>query len=542
VPEQLDLVLTGGTVFTADAARTVAEAVGIRDGRIVAVGSARDASGWFGPGTRVLKLEGRTLLPGFQDAHLHPPDGGLSSLQCNLHDCTSREDCLETVARYAAEHAEEEWIVGDGWSLSFFAGGTPSRHDLDATVPGRPVYLLNRDGHGAWVSSRAFALAGVDALTADPADGRIEREASGEPQGTLHEGAIHLVDRLLPEPTDATWEEALRLAQSDLHALGITAWQDATVRPETLRAYRALAERGELTMRTEGNLLWDRQDEGGQLEELTELRASGALGRLRVRGAKIFVDGVLENLTGALLEPYVDSDNLGISMHEPEELAEMVTALDAQGFQVHMHTIGDRAVRDALDAIEAAGRANGRRDSRHHLAHLQLVHPDDLPRFAELGVAANVSPYWACRDAYVSDLTEPFIGPERSARMYPFASLVRAGAHLAFGSDWSVSTPNPLLEIEVAVTRVAPDEREMEPLIPEEALDLPTTLTAFTAGSAYVNFLDDVTGTVEAGKLADLVVLDRDVLDAGSGPIGDAHVLLTLVEGEPVYADPGLGW
>jgi predicted amidohydrolase YtcJ len=200
-----------------------------------------------------------------------------------------------------------------------------------------------------------------------------------------------------------------------------------------------------------------------------------------------------------------------------------------------MHTIGDRAARDALHAIEAAKRANGARDARHHLAHLQLVHPDDLPRFAELGVVANVSPLWACHSPYIDELTVPFIGPERSARMYPFASLLRAGARLAFGSDWTVSTPNPLPQTEVAVTRTSPETRDQQPLLPEEAIDLPTALQTFTAGSAYVNFLDDETGTLEPGKLADLVVLDRDILDPGSGPIGDARVLLTLSEGESVY-------
>jgi predicted amidohydrolase YtcJ len=251
---------------------------------------------------------------------------------------------------------------------------------------------------------------------------------------------------------------------------------------------------------------------------------------------------VLENFTGALLEPYVGTDNVGISMLPADELERAVVLLDSHGFQMHVHTIGDRAVRDALDALEAAGRANGRRDSRHHLAHLQLVHPDDLPRFAGLGVVANVSPYWACRSGYVEELTEPFIGPERSARMYPFGSLARAGARLAFGSDWTVSTNDPLPQLEVAVTRISPDTRALEPLLPEEALDLPTALAAFTSGAAYVNFLEADTGTVEPAKLADLVVLDRDVLDPGSGPLGDARVLLTLSEGEAVYADPGLGW
>jgi predicted amidohydrolase YtcJ len=537
-----DLVLTGGSVFTADAASTVAEAVAVRDGRVSWVGPAGDAEDQLGPETHVIDLEGRTVLPGFQDAHLHPAEGGLTALRCDLHEAHSREACLETIARYSAEHPELDWVVGTGWSIDSFEGGTPSRGDLDAVVPDRPAYFDNRDGHGAWVNTVALAAADITRETPDPPGGRIERLESGEPQGTLHEDAMWIVMKLLPPTTHDEWEQAILGAQASHHALGITAWQDARVEAETLAAYRSLAERGELTMRVEGNLLWDRERGDEQLEELVELRSMGSIGRLRIRGAKIFADGVLENFTGALLDPYVGTDNYGISMVAREDLQRIVTLLDARDFQVHMHTIGDRAVRDALDAVQAAQEANGRRDMRHHLAHLQLVHPDDLPRFAELGVAANVSPYWACRSGYVEELTEPFIGPERSARMYPFGSLLRAGARLAFGSDWTVSTANPLLQVEVAVTRIAPDTRWLEPLLPEEGLDLATALTTFTAGSAYVNFLEGETGTLEPSKSADLVVLDRDVLDPGAGPIGDASVVLTLLAGEAVYADPGLGW
>jgi predicted amidohydrolase YtcJ len=539
----VDLVLTGGSVFTADGALTVAEAVAVRDARIAWVGSAADARAHVSSDTRVLELEGRTVLPGFQDAHCHPAEGGVEMMRCGLYDCHTREACLEEIARYAAANPDLEWVDGSGWSIDSFEHGTPRRADLDAVVPDRPAYFLNRDGHGAWVNTRALELAGVTRETPDPSGGRIERLPDGEAQGTLHEQATNLVADLLPPITPEEWEAGILRAQDTFHRLGITAWQDARIDgPVQLNAYRAVAERGELTMRVEGNLLWDRARGEEQVEELVELRAGGSLGRLRIRGAKIFADGVLENFTGALLEPYVSTDNYGISMLDREELERAVVVLDAHGFQVHLHTIGDRAVRDALDAIAAAARANGRRDSRHHLAHLQLIHPDDLLRFAELGVIGNVSPYWACRSGYVDDLTEPFIGPERSARMYPFGSLLRAGARLAFGSDWTVSTADPLQQLEVAVTRIAPDTRDREPLLPQEALDLPTALRTFTAGSAYANFLDDETGTIEPGKLADLVVLDRDVLDPGSGPIGDARVLLTLVEGETVYADPGRGW
>ncbi len=532
-PNPADLLLTGGAVHTVS--RGTAEAVAVRGGRITAVGSASDLATSAGTTTRIVELEGRTVLPGFQDAHLHPRTGGFLAIECNLCQAQTAADCLDTIARYAAEHPEREWIAGRGWSMDSFPGGTPDKESLDEVVPDRPVFVKNRDGHGAWVNSSALELAGIDSSTPDPPDGRIERGPGGEPSGTLHEGAMRTVEELVPAKTAAECEQAILNAQAQLHALGITAWQDARVDPETLRAYRSLAERGELTMRSEGNLLWDRTRGDEQIDELLAMRDQRSVGRLRIRGAKIFQDGVLENFTGALLEPYVGTDNRGIGMHEPEELNRIVTLLDSHGFQMHLHTIGDRAVREALDAIEAAQQANGRRDARHHLAHIQLVHPDDQPRFAELGVVANAQPYWAAASRYVTDLTLPFIGEERARYHYPFGSLHRAGAQLAFGSDWTVSTPNPLEIVEVAVTRVEHPNRDTEPLLPEEALDLETAVAAFTQGSAYVNFLEKETGSIEPGKLADLVVLDRDLFDPGAGPVGDTRVLLTLVEGEAVH-------
>ena len=534
-PNPADLLLTGGAVYTVDAAGTVAEAVAVTTGRITAVGPASELATFAGPATRVVELGGRTVLPGFQDAHLHPLDGGLLSLVCNLHETSSAEDCLVEIGRYAAANPAREWIAGSGWSMDFFPGGNPDKARLDAVVPDRPVYLENRDGHTAWVNSRALEVAGITGTTPDPADGRIERGPAGEPSGALHEGAKTIVEDLLPPTSQADWEQALLNAQAELHALGITAWQDAVVTRETLRAYIAVAERGLLTMRAEGNLLWQRSRGDEQIEELVDMREHAHAGRLRIRGAKIFADGVLENFTGALLEPYKGTDNFGLAMHGPEELDHMVTLLDSHGFQVHLHTIGDRAVRESLDAIEAAQRANGPRDARHHLAHVQLVHPEDHPRFAALGVVANLQTYWACASRYVNELTLPFIGEERAGYHYPFRSLQRAGAALACGSDWTVSTANPLPQIEVAVTRVEHPNRDTEPLLPEEALDLETAVAAFTRGSAYVNFLENETGTIEPGKLADLVVLDRDLFDSGAGPAGDARVVLTLVEGEALY-------
>jgi predicted amidohydrolase YtcJ len=540
-----DIVLTGGAVHTVDAARSRARAVAVRGGRIVAVGDERRVKTHVGPSTRVIDLAGRMVLPGFQDAHVHPVHGGLNRLRCDLHAARGRQACLDAVTNYARAHPDRPWIVGGGWYMDDFPNGTPLKDDLDAIVPDRPVFLSNRDGHGAWVNSRALAAAGIEATTPDPADGRIERDAGGRPSGTLHEGAADLVERLAPRPTPAEMVEGLRIAQRYLHTLGITAWQDAIVEDPEFAAYATLALRGELTARVVGALWWDRSRGEEQIEELIERRARGPIGRFSPTSVKIMQDGVLENFNGGMIEPYLDrhgspTANRGRSFVDPSRLPGYVTRLDAEGFQVHFHAIGDRAVREALDAIEAALRANGRTDGRHHIAHIQVIHPTDLPRFAQLGVAANAQPYWACHEGQMDNLTIPFLGPERTTWQYPFASLLRSGARLAMGSDWSVSTPNPLLEIEVAVTRVADQTRDERPFLPDERLDLADAIAAFTRGSAWVNHLDAETGSLEVGKAADLVVLDRDLFAPDAGPIGDARCLMTLVEGVAVFEDPAL--
>ncbi len=538
-----DLVLRGGAVHTVDPLQPGAQAAAVGAGRIVAVGSDAEMVARIGPRTRVVELRGRTVLPGFQDAHVHPMIGGLARLRCELHDSHGRETYLAIVRDYARYRPDVEWITGGGWSMDDFPGGTPRREDLDRVVPDRPVFLPNRDGHGAWVNSRALELAGVDATTPDPVDGRIERDPDGTPTGTLHEGAMHLVERLVPPDSQADLEAALVLAQGYLHSLGITSWQEAWLTPDMRAAYRAVAARGELTARVVGALWWDRSRGLEQVDELLAARAEGHIGRFRPTSVKIMQDGVLENHTGALLTPYLDldgraTDNRGLSFVEPKLLRQAVTRLDFEGFQVHVHAIGDRATREALDAFEAARAANGPTDGRHHIAHIQLIHPSDLPRFAELNVTANAQPLWACHEAQMDELTIPFLGPERATWQYPFGSLLRAGARLAMGSDWSVSSPNPLVEMEVAVNRVAPDSRDVvPPLLPREAVSLEDAMRAFTMGSAYVQHHDDTTGSLTPGKLADLIVLDRNVFDRAAGPIGDAQVVATWIEGEAVFED-----
>jgi hypothetical protein len=541
-PVRADLVLAGARARTGARGRPPVESVDVAvvDGRIAAVGPSAEVRALAGPGAEVVKIPGGLLLPGFQDAHVHPPTSGLERLRCDLNEAEDAQAYLRIVAEYAGAHPDEAWILGGGWWPAAFPGGTPRREDLDAVVPDRPAFLPNRDGHGAWVNTRALEAAGIDRHTPDPPDGRIERDpATGAPAGTLHEGAMKLVERMIPPTSPADWERAILEAQSYLHSLGITAWQDAWVGPEHLDAYLALAGRGELTARVVAALWWERSRGLEQINDLVERRARAAVvDGVDAGTVKIMIDGVIENFTAHMLEPYLDATgrptgNRGFPFVEDPELAEAVTRLDREGFQVHFHAIGDAAVRSALGAVEAAHRANGSLGNRHHVAHLQVVHRDDVPRFAALGVTATPQPFWASHEPQMDELTIPFLGPERSGHQYPFASLARAGARLAFGSDWSVSTPDPLLQIEVAVTRVDPDDRDGEPFLPEERLDPDASLEAFTRGSAYLNRLEERTGTIEPGKDADLAVLDHDPF--ADGPIGEARTILTLVGGRVVH-------
>jgi predicted amidohydrolase YtcJ len=541
-----DLVFTGGHVHTVDDRAPRAEAVAIVGERIAAVGSAGEIATWIGPRTRVVDLAGRLLLPGFQDAHVHPILGGMDLVECDLRERRGREDAIEAVRAYAAAHPEKAWIVGSGWYMADFPGGTPRREDLDAVVLDRPAFFPNRDGHSTWVNSKALELAGIDATTPDPPDGRIERDPDGTPTGTLHEGAGSLVERLIPEHTADEWFAAFRSGQAYLHGFGITAWQDAIVTPDFLAVYRRAAESGLLTGRVEAALWWERERGGEQLDEFVEVARSVRVGRLRANSVKLMLDGVAETFTASMVDPYLDrhgaaTTNRGIDFIDPEALREHVTRIDAAGLQPHFHALGDRAVRQALDAVEAARDANGMSDTRPHLAHIQVVHPDDVPRFGRLEAVANAQPLWACHEAQMDELTIPFLGPERATWQYPFATLLRAGARLAMGSDWAVSTPDPLQEIEVAVERVYPESRGEPAFLPSERLTLEEAVRGFTLGSAYVNHLDDATGSITVGKLADLCVVDRDLFAADVGPIGDARVLATFVGGEAVFEDPSLG-
>ena len=543
--------MTGGAVYTVDAARSWAQAVAVRDGRIVYVGSDAGARALVGPKTRVLSLEGRLVLPAFQDAHVHPVSGGIELGQCNLNDLATKEAILDQV-RACAAATDKAWIVGGGWPLPAFPNANPTKALLDAIVPDRPVFLSAADGHSGWANSRALELAGITAATPDPENGRIERDpGSGEPTGTLRESAQGLVDKHIPETTPGERLEGLRRALALLNGYGITAVYEANAGGgpkgggrETLEAYREAERRGVLTLRVRASLGTDPLRGPEQVDGLVALRKEFTSPRLQPVAAKVFLDGVIESRTAAMLEPYDDKPGYrGEPRWSDSSLAALVSRLVDSDFAVHVHAIGDRAVRMGLDAFQASRKASADRRLRHQIAHLQVIQLEDVPRFRALDVVANFEPLWAYADSYVRDLTWPALGPARSKRMYPIADLARSGAVVSFGSDWSVSSPNPLEGIQVAVTRQAVDPKErVEPMLPEQAVDLPTALAAYTIGAAYANGLDSETGSVEVGKLADLVVLSEDLFALDPHDIARARVLLTLLEGRPVHRDPSIPW
>jgi predicted amidohydrolase YtcJ len=536
-----ETVFVGGRAFIDGAPRPVA--VAVHAGRIVAAAADNEVRPLIGPATDVVDLAGGLLVPGFVDAHNHAAFAGLQLTRCDMSGQDEADQYLKTVADYAAAHSEAPWILGGGWSMDSFPGGIPTRQQLDAVVPDRPVYLTVRDGHGAWVNTRALELAGLTKHTPDPADGRIEREPDGTPIGMLQEGAMDLVP--VPVATRADAVAGLLAAQHHLFTLGITGWQDAMIgdhpgNPDNYDVYQDAARSGDLKARVVGALWWNRERGLEQIPDLLQRRASGTVGRFRATTVKLMLDGIAENFTAAMLEPYLDrcgcaTANRGLSFIDPDVLREAVCRLDADGFQLHFHALGDRAVRQALDVLEAARAANGRNDQRHHLAHVQVVDPDDVPRFAALGAAANVQTLWAAHERQMDELTIPFLGAERSAQQYPFGDLARAGARLVAGSDWNVSSPDPLLGMHVAVNRSRLGENP-EPFYPEQALTLAQALTAYTEGSAWINHLDDRTGTIEVGMLADLAVLDRDPFAHPADEIGATGVRRTYVEGELVFA------
>ena len=533
-----DLVLRNGAVYTVDAARSWARTVAVREGRIVHVGGDSLPSGLIGPETEVVDLAGGMLLPGFEDGHVHLLLGGVELGECTLYTLENAVAVLDSITACAAARPDG-WLRGVGWELTAFPGANPSKAALDRIAPDRPAFMEAADGHSAWANSRALELARITRDTPDPPDGRIERDPrTGEPTGALRETAIDLVSRLLPERTDAELAAGLERALPLAAERGITTIMEALASESLLRAYASADRAGRLTLRVvvAADAEPDSTGVEGVVRRLGEWRSQYTTPRVRPSTAKLFEDGVIESGTAALLEPYLDrKGDAGKPTYSQPVLDSLATALDRNGWQVHVHAIGDRAIRMTLDAFEHARLASGARDARHTITHLQLIDPADLPRFRQLGVVANFEPFWANGDEYLTRLAEPALGPKRSRWLYPIRSVAKEGAVVSAGSDWSVSSLAPLDGIQVAVTHRPPDAPDQPTWRPEEAVDLPTAIAMYTINAAYQNHLERETGSIEVGKLADLVVLERNLFDVPADELHAVRVTRTFLEGKTIY-------
>jgi predicted amidohydrolase YtcJ len=534
-----DLIFINGAIYTLDAAQPWADALAVQNGKILYVGDDSIVEKLKSTDTKIIDLKGKMVLPGFHDSHIHLVTGGVELGQCDLNGLQTQDEIFEKIKRYASDNPEKEWIVGGGWDLPLFPKANPTKEQLDQLVPDRPAYLSAADGHSAWVNSKALAVAGITGETPDPEGGRIERvKGTHEPSGTLRENAAGLVAEHLPELSPDDYLNGLRAGLLLANSFGITSINEASADEDILNAYAEFDRRQELSVRVVASIHVDPKMGLDQIEDLLKKREQYKGSHLRATAAKIFADGVIESHTAALLEPYLDRPGYcGLPNLEPDLFNRLATALDKEHFQIHIHAIGDRAIRMSLDALEAAQKINGARDARHHIAHLQLIHPDDIPRFKSLNVIANFQALWAYPDLYITELTEPVLGPERSRWLYPIGSIVKSGAKIVGGSDWSVSSMNPLDAIQVAVTRKALDDPNAPSWIPEELIDLPTILAAYTINGAFLNRQEEITGSLEVGKAADLVVLDRNIFVIPPTDIHKAKVLLTLLEGKEVYRD-----
>jgi len=547
-PAPADLVLLHGKIHTQDANRSVVQALALRGNTIVAVGTDEAIGAFIGASTRRIDLGGRVVLPGIIDAHTHPAQSAQDLGKCSLGDEALTPSGIKSrVAACLKVHPGEraQWFEAVMVNPS---GVTLTLADLDSVLSDRPMLLNGSDGHTAWANSPALKLAHITPATKDPAGGHIERDATGRPTGTLRDNAADIA--LAAKPAAGLDHEASQLneALDSMRAIGITSVQDADVDDHTMQIYRRLYETHRLNMRVRGSFRLNdlREPASALIDRAVKFRAKWAIDPdfLRADAVKIFADGVIEypSQTAALLEPYLDvhghpTRNRGPSYFVRDNLNQIVTAADAAGLTVHIHAIGDRAVRSALDAIADSRRHNGALDNRDQIAHLELIDPADFPRFKELGVIANFQLLWAQRDNYVETATIPYLGPQRSMYLYPARALRDAGALIVGGSDWSVSSFDAFVAMEHAITRS--ESKGRPALLPEQSLTLQDMVDAYTINAASALKQERATGSLENGKRGDFIVLDRDIFAIDPFELHMTQVTATYLDGREVYAAAG---
>lgn len=541
-----------GSIWTGRSGRT--DAVAVRDGRVVALD--REALDRRGPSTEVVEVVGGTLLPAFRDGHLHPLAGGAETLDCDLVDAADVDEVLARLRTFAQAAPDAPWVLGYGYPPEILPGGVGRATTLDDIVADRAVALWSSDHHMVWCNTMALRIADITAATTDPPRGTIVRDADGHPVGTLLEEAELLLEDHLPPRGLVKEARGLEVGLARMTSAGLVWGQDAWTRPQQLPSYLHVADAGRLTADLDLAFKVDVdrwRDQPGDFGDARHDAARSAQRRLAdgVPGArltattvKFFIDGVIEGGTGALLEPYCSmgdgaahgGHDHGIANWERDDLEQAAAAMDAAGFQLHMHAIGDAAIRSALDTVEAVAARNGPRDRRPVVAHTHLVHPDDRPRFRALGVIANFEPLWAQDNEIMRELTEPRLGPERSGWQYPIGSLVRDGARVSFGSDWPVSSHVPLDGIAVAMTRRGRTGPAAEhPFLPDEAISLDQALAAYTSGTAHQAGDEHDAGRIEVGQRADLALTDQDLEVVAPHELPDVAIVGTWRSGQRVH-------
>jgi hypothetical protein len=544
-----DTIVVHARIYTVNQKQPWAESLAIRKDKILAVGSEKKISAFRGADTKVIDAEGHLVLPGFRDCHIHFLDGSLSLLQVNLDEARTVVEIQEKVGAYAKAHPELPWVLGRGWQYTVFgASGLPNKSYLDELVPDRPVYLESFDGHTWWANSKALKLAGIKADSPDPAGGKFVRDpASGEPTGAIKEDAADdVVQKTIPRPSRQQVLDALRLGMQQANEVGLTgaispggvhvAGGDFTV----LDAYGELRRKGELTVRFYiASRLEPPAASPEQIVKIQEARLRYHDEWVAAGAAKFFLDGVIESHTAAMLAPYTDDPNQsGKLLWEPEKYKQAVAELDRRGIQIYTHAIGDGAVRLALDAYEEAQNKNHTHDARPRIEHIESISAQDISRFGNLGVIASMQPLHAYPDDDIFKVWAPHIGPERAQRGWAWRSIENKGGVLAFGSDWPIVTLNPWPGVENALTRQTTEGEPLGGFLPNERISLEDSIRGYTLNAAYAAHREKEEGSLEAGKLADLIILNQDLFKIEPTGIAKTEVWLTMVGGKVVYESP----
>lgn len=537
-----DRIFCNASIYTVDAERNWAEAIAIKEGKIIYVGDDSGAEAFIGEHTVVENMGGKFMLPAFFDSHVHLTSGGFQENECSMDDLRDKDEVLARVKDYIENQGPDAkgWVRGSGWNIACIP--EPRKEWLDDICSDRPIYLNCNDGHSLWVNSKALALAGITQDTEDPMAGEIQRDPeTGEATGLLFDFAGQIVKDVMPVETLEEKVAGLKTGIKLAHQFGITSITEPGLDGDMMAPYHHLSDKGELNIRLRAAMSpinWQPGAFGDEIYDFVKNIDQYKRNDITVNSIKVYIDGVLEYGSGAVLEPYLleDLNKNSEPFHTQESLNKYIIWLDSQGIQVHLHAIGDKGIRMALNAFEAAREANGETDNRHHICHLQLIHPDDAKRFGELNVSATFQSFWAHYDDY-RPFCHKILGKERAEeREYVIGSVHRSGGRIVGGSDWFVTTLDPIQAISVGVRRLPPEaDDSQEPYVASERVDLATMIEAYTINGAYINFKEDILGSLEVGKIADMIVLDQNLFEIAPQDIAKSKVQLTVMNGEDVF-------